>query len=55
MSKCYECKEEFKDIELEILSDNGGPIEPYCHECAGFPNHEYRVSCPTCELTILVN
>lgn len=51
--KCFECgKETEKLIEM---SDNGNDVESYCSECAGFPNHEYRVTCPNCNIDIAVN
>lgn len=51
--KCFECGKETK--ETVELSDNGQEVQSYCRECAGFPNHEYRVTCPNCNIEIGVN
>lgn len=51
--KCYECGKETDNQKEQ--SDNGDVPQIYCDECGGFPNHEYSVTCPNCNLDILVN
>lgn len=50
--KCEECNK-FK--ECGQYSDNGSDLKWLCNECGGFPNHEYSVVCPNCNIEILVN
>lgn len=53
MKKCESCGKKTNNTTEQ--SDNGQKPAIYCDECGGFPNHEYSVTCPNCNIEILVN